>query len=582
MNDTRIQCASNLQNLRDGLIAIGADAIIVAINNSFGNFESGESYLTQISGYSGSNGRAIITNNEAALCVDGRYTKQANTQTDNSIWKICTYPDVNTVTLISRIMKKGQTLAVGPFSMTYSSYLSILKFAGKIGFVVKLLDRRQFDSLFHISTPSTTKLFLMDEADVGEPHVDRIKRIKGTLRSGEAVLLTEKSIAGWCAGIRLRKATDQKSILPNCVVYISHSERPIVFCDLTLEDVCHDFSFAPLSDFEDVMSAVDKGLVYCDYSTVSVYFPYILQKLGFGVEASKVDVGQFEAVKNQVEISNLRTAAELTSVAFIKALAYVETRERTTEIEVVNVFKAELSKNKTFVDLSFNAISSFGENTSVVHYNPEVLGNADIEAGGLFLFDAGAHFTSATTDMTRVVYRGNSQPPANLINVYTTVLKSVIMFSTARFPDKTKASCLDSIARVLVWRDGFDYNFGTGHGVGSFGNVHERPSISRGSDESITDGMVITVEPGVYMPDFGIRLENMVCTVASAAHQGYVEFETLNFIPFCQKLIDVKSLSLYEVEWLNDYHALVYEKFRNTFADDLDTFRWLEENTKKI
>jgi Xaa-Pro aminopeptidase len=330
------------------------------------------------------------------------------------------------------------------------------------------------------------------------------------------------------------------------------------------------------------MSTLDKVTVNCNFPTVPVYFPWILQGLGFQVQQSKVDIGQFESVKNQVEISNLRTAAELTSIAFIKTLAYVETCPSTTEVGVIEVFEDELRKNGTFVDMSFNAISSFGVNTSVVHYNPKTLGNVDIDREGLFLFDAGAHFTDATTDMTRVVYRGDSQPHQELIDIYTTVLKSVIMFSRAVFPDRTKAACLDSIARFLVWREGFDYNFGTGHGVGSFGNVHEHPSISRDSNERIMSDMVFTVEPGIYKPDFGIRLENMLRTVASPTHHGYVEFETLNFIPFCRRLIDANCLSSEEREWLNNYHALTYEMFSNAFAGDSMTLGWLKENTKEI
>ncbi|MDR2458793.1 MAG: M24 family metallopeptidase [Holosporales bacterium] len=573
---------SNLQTLRNSLAKLESNAIVVAINNSFGNFDGEVSSLTQISGFSGSNGRAVITDNEAVLCVDGRYVNQANRQVDTSVWKICTYPDVTTTALLSRMLKENQTLAVGPFSMTHSSYLSILRLSKEIGFNVKILDEASFTNLFGIQTSSDTKLFLMSETDVGEAHSDRIDRIRNAICSGEAVLLTEKPVTGWCTGMRLRKVTNDKSVLPACAMYISYTGKPIVFCDLELEEASNDFSFVPLSSFKDVMSTMDKATVNCNSATVPVYFPWILQGLGFQVQQSKIDIEQFESVKNQVEISNLRTAAELTSIAFIKALAYAETHSHTTEVGVIEVFEAELRKNRTFVDLSFNAISSFGRNTSVVHYNPKALGSIDIDKDGLFLFDAGAHFTNATTDMTRVIYRGNSPPDYELVNIYTTILKSVIMFSSTRFPNRTKAACLDSIARFLVWREGFDYNFGTGHGVGSFGNVHEHPSISRGSNERITNDMVFTVEPGIYKPDFGVRLENMLRTVASPTYPGYVEFETLNFIPFCRRLIDAQSLDSSEREWLNHYHALTYEKSSSAFADDPTTIGWLMENTREM
>ncbi|MDR1333085.1 MAG: aminopeptidase P family N-terminal domain-containing protein, partial [Holosporales bacterium] len=136
-----------LEKLRTELAKAGSDAIFIAINNSFGNFDKEVSWLTQISGFTGSNGRAIITATEAVLCVDGRYTKQASDQVDNSSWQICMYPDANTITILSRVMKANQTLSVGPFSVTYGSYMSMLQLSKQIGFKIEILESTSFDAV---------------------------------------------------------------------------------------------------------------------------------------------------------------------------------------------------------------------------------------------------------------------------------------------------------------------------------------------------------------------------------------------------------------------------------------------------
>jgi Xaa-Pro aminopeptidase len=554
-----------------------ADAILVAIDNSFGNLRSEGSMISHVSGYTGSNGRAVISQRDAILSVDGRYIKQATEQTDHVTWKVGMYPEVDVIRMLSNIMKRGQKLVIGPFSASYKSYVSILQLAEKIGFTVTVLDKYPLAQEY---TPDTT-LFLMSEADMGETRASRIERIQATLANGEAVLLGGQSVVGWIFGIRRKITTKDKSVVPTCVALITKARKPVVFCDLELEKVTQDFDFVHIREFETVTKNTPKATVICDFSDTPSYFPIKLQECGFAIKQSSVNYGHFEAIKNPTEIANQKKAAEMTSTAFIKALAYIENCASTSEIEVINLLENELRKNELFVDLSFNAISSFGRNTSIVHYTPETFGDTSVNTDGLFLLDAGAHFRNSTTDMTRIVYRGPA-PPDEIKRIYTTVLKSVIMFSSAQFPDKTKAHCLDSIARFLVWKDGFDYQFGTGHGVGSFGKVHEHPRVSTNSVEEITGNMVLTIEPGIYKENFGIRLENMLLTRHSSMHTGFVEFETINFIPYSRKLINNDMLDAHEVATINSYHVETYRRYYEYFADDPVTLAWLKENTMAL
>ncbi|MBQ9334995.1 MAG: M24 family metallopeptidase [Alphaproteobacteria bacterium] len=559
----------NLKRLRDKLDAVGADAVLVSMNNFFGNFDAEYSGIASISGFTGSNGRAIISKNRAILSVDGRYTKQASEQTDNAVWEIKMYPEFDTNALTEEILKPSQMLAIGAFSITYKSYLSLLNASEKFGFLVKILDK------FLLSEPkkSSKNIYLIDN-----DRKSRILRIQETLTNDEIALLTDSAVIGWIFGVRCAPNAE-KCVLPNCVAVIPHYGKPMLFSDLMLENKCNEFEFFNIEQFENVTKGLPKSEFVLDYSRTSLYFPEVLQRNGFSIKQAQINYGMFEAIKSEVEIKNMKIACEKASLAFIKTLAFVENVTNTSEVEIAEFFENELKKYDDFVSLSFNSISAFDQNTSIVHYNPMTHGNKKIDSDGLFLFDAGAHFKTATTDMTRTIYRG--VPAYGTKKIYTSILKSVILFSSARFPDKSKAYSIDAIARFFVWNEGYDYHFGTGHGVGSFANVHEHPRISFNSNEEITGNMVVTVEPGIYSEDFGIRLENMLLTKLAAA-PGFIEFETLNFIPFSQKLIDSDMLSNVERDWLNEYHQKIFDKFANCLSEDDVTLNWLKENTRKI
>lgn len=569
-----MNCSKNLKKLRNKLDDIGADAILLSMNNFFGNFDIEYSGIATISGFTGSNGRAIVSKDRALLAVDGRYTKQANEQTNGADWEIRTYPEFDTNALAIEILKPRQTLAIGAFSITYKSYSTLSDTAKKFGFELKILDK------FPLFEPlkSSKSMYLIEN-----DRKNRIFQIQSTLSDEEILLLTDSSVIGWIFGSRFAPNAE-KCVLPNCIAIVKNSGKPILFSDLALENHCEDFKFFDVSMFEEVVRNLPKSEIILDYSRTSLYFPEILHRNGFSVKPSVINYGKFEAIKNETEIKNMKVACEKASLAFIKTLAFVENITKTSETEVADFFENELKKYDDFVSLSFNSISAFGKHTSIVHYNPYTHGNAQITSDGLFLFDAGAHFKTATTDVTRTIYRGEVKDGTmshEIKKIYTSVLKSVVLFSLARFSNQSKAHSIDAFARYFVWQSGNDYKFGTGHGVGSFANVHEHPRISPSSNEEITNDMVITVEPGIYRDDFGIRLENMLLT-KPAETSGFIEFETLNFIPFNRKLIDVAMLSNFEIDWLNGYHQKIFDKFASYLREDDVTFNWLKENTRKL
>ncbi|MDR0640516.1 MAG: M24 family metallopeptidase [Holosporales bacterium] len=573
-----------LPKLRERLIEKGVDCTIISMRNAFGNFEDGPSDIELISGFTGSNGQAVVSRDSAILSVDGRYVKQAKEQTNSNEWTIKQFPDFNTQSSIAAVTSKGSKLAIAPYSISYNSYVSITRLAHDLGISVSLLD----EDIMPQNLKSNNTVFLVNEENIGESIRDRIDRVRDGISEGEAVLFAEKSTIGWVFGVRLTRATSKKSVLPNCVAIIPKDGRPVIFCDLAVVDTTDVFDIKRLDEFEDVIRSIDCSCrIVCDYSTIPAYFIQTLQNHGLRTADSRNRYSEFFCIKNQTEITNQRKAAEITSLAFIRTLAFAMNERGITELDVAKFFERTISEVPGFVDLSFNCISAFGENTSIVHYIPKPLNNVPITGSGLFLFDAGAHFNNSTTDMTRTIFIGNfDEYPVSreeLRKIYTTVLKSVIMFSRLRFPVNTKAYSIDSVARYEVWQAGYDYQFGTGHGVGSYGNVHEPPRISQASQHTIKEDMVFTVEPGIYQQNFGIRLENMLLTTSAGEAAGYMEFETLNHIPFCRDLIEPTMLTSSEIDWLNAYHSDTYHRSIDKLSNDSKAvIDWLTENTKEI
>ena len=240
--------------------------------------------------------------------------------------------------------------------------------------------------------------------------------------------------------------------------------------------------------------------------------------------------------------------------------------------------------------LSFDTISSTGPNAAVIHYKPEAGNCSIIDPKAVYLCDSGAQYLDGTTDTTRTIHFGTPTPLER--KSYTLVLKGVIAIDTAVFPKGTSGFALDTLARQFLWAEGLDYRHGTGHGVGSYLNVHEGP-IGIGtrvsySEVPLSAGNVLSDEPGYYEDgNFGIRIENVIMakeveTKHRFGDKPYFGFEHVTMVPMCRKLIDPELLTGREREWLNSYHAEVLEKTKGFFEKDERTLKWLRRECAPI
>ena len=572
-----MQYDNNLSNLRRQLDILGIDVIFLSMHNAFGNYSDNISDIQYFSGFSGSNGRCFASKNKAIISVDGRYVKQAKTQVNNELWEVKTYPDTSVTNIIKEIIKPNLTLGICKYSLRYSSYLKILELSKQLNFNIKLID--EFPVIKR--QESNKNIVLLNENSIGESIKERINTVKSKLNDNEGLLITDSSMIGWITGLRLSESTNTHSIIPSATVLITKANnKPIVFCDLSVEYNSNDFVIYSLNNFEDYVKQLNIDTVRCDFTTTCLYFPYTLSKLQYNI-INDNSINEICSIKTEIEIQNQKDGSLLTSLAIIKVLALAETNNIHSELEAIDIFYTELKQNNNFVDFSFDPISAFGNNSSIIHYNPRSFSNnTDFTGDGLFLFDGGAHFKYSTTDMTRTIYIGDN-PSYEIKKHYTLVLKSIIDFSMMKFPNKIKAYTIDAIARAPLWQHGYTYAFGTGHGVSAFGNVHEHPSISTNSNNNILENMIITIEPGIYTDNTGIRMENMLL-VKKSQYLNYNEFETINYIPFSHKLIIKNMLSDDEIKWLNNYNLNIRNKCLNYFSNNKLIQDWILYNTNPL
>lgn len=293
-------------------------------------------------------------------------------------------------------------------------------------------------------------------------------------------------------------------------------------------------------------------------------------------------VGLQKAIKNEQEIMGARTAMVKDGLALTHLFIWLEKKlaqEKITEFEVAQKLIQLRRKQGDYFGESFDAIVGYQANGAIVHYRPNHEESALLQPEGLLLLDSGGQYMEGTTDITRTIALG--QPTPQQKKHFTLVLKGHIALAIAQFPVGTTGVQLDTLARNALWRAGLDFGHGTGHGVGSFLNVHEGPqSISprlTSGSTAIKPGMITSNEPGFYLDhQYGIRIENLIlCIEKEQTDFGtFLAFETLTLFPIDQSLLDFDYLDSIEINWLNDYHKKVFAKL-SPFLDG-EALVWLQ------
>ena len=313
------------------------------------------------------------------------------------------------------------------------------------------------------------------------------------------------------------------------------------------------------------------------------------------VEEIRSPVGDAKAVKNKTELEGMRQCHLRDGAALCDFFAWLEEevvvkKSKISEVKGVDKNYEARTKREHFIGLSFDTISSTGANAAVIHYKPEPNACSIIDPNKIYLCDSGAQYLDGTTDTTRTIHWGT--PTDMERKAYTLVLKGVIALDTAVFPKGTTGFALDAFARQHLWREGLDYRHGTGHGVGSFLNVHEGPigvaTRVQCAEVPLAAGNVISDEPGYYDDgNFGIRIENVIMakeveTAHKFGDKPWLGFEHVTMVPYCRNLIDLSLLTDKERAWVDSYHKEIRERLRDLIKGDQRTIKWVEKETEPL
>ena len=399
----------------------------------------------------------------------------------------------------------------------------------------------------------------------GEETYEKMKKVstKINLKKDEAFLITSPENIGWLGNIRVLKKKYNKNL--NCFA-ILEKKRFYIFTDFKINLKIKNIIFKSKKDFEFHLSKYKK--LYIDKDYTNLYYIDKIIKKKINTIFFKDPIDQFKSIKNSTEISNFKIAHIFDGIAYIKFLYWLKSNKlkKVNERDCQKKIEFFKDQNKFYLGPSFETIAATEKDASIIHYNAKDYKKTYLKKNDLLLFDSGSHYMFGTTDMTRTISLGKQSFFRK--KIYTLVLKSHIAVSTIKIKKSTTGKIIDRIARKKLLKLGYNYNHGTGHGVGYLSNVHENyPSLSKFSDNKIYINQVTSNEPGFYKKnDFGIRLENLIYLNHNR------KFEDLTLVPFENSMIIKSMLTQKEKRWINNYHDNVYEKIH----------KFLNNNEKKF
>ncbi|MBU2089953.1 MAG: aminopeptidase P family protein [Alphaproteobacteria bacterium] len=553
--------------------------------------------LNWLTGFTGSAGQAVVLLEKAAVFIDGRYTLQAKTQVDGSLYEHQHLTDQPPGDWVAANLPAGAALAYDPWLHTAND---IEKFAAAVakarGHLVAL-ETNPLDAVWpdQPAAPVTPTL-PHPLAYAGEEASAKRRRIADILKQAgqEATVLTLPESIAWLLNIR---GTDvPHTPLPLSFAILHDDARVELFIDpakLGPEVRAHlgnEVTLGAPGDFEPALLALGQAgrKVRVDPGSVPVLVLDRLKDSGATLLRGEDPCLLPKSCKNPVELAGTRAAHLRDGAAVTRFLAWLAQAAPSgtiSEIEASDRLEALRAETGLLKDLSFDTISGAGPNGAIVHYRATEASDRRLQPGELYLVDSGGQYLDGTTDITRTIAIGT--PDAEMRDRFTRVLKGHITIARARFPKGTTGHQLDALARLPLWQVGLDYDHGTGHGVGSYLSVHEGPQrLSRGVNTvALQPGMIVSNEPGYYKTGgYGIRIENLVVVTEAGDIPGgerkMLGFETLTLAPFDRALIDADLLEPAERDWLNAYQARVRAAI--TPLVDAETALWLEEMTRPV
>ena len=590
--------ADRLTALRAAMTQAGVDAFLIPHGDEHQS-EYAAPYaerLAWLTGFKGSAGAAIATRNEAAVFVDGRYTLQVRDQVDGTLYEYRHMVDEPVSEWIASHLKNGTKLGFDPRLHTPAGLARIETAAAKVGAILKPLGDNLIDQIWH-DQPSRPKTpaTIYPEKFAGRSSAEKRALVGKVLKAEgiNAFLHSALDVIAWLFNIRGADVectpvsygyallfSDGKAVLFMDQEKISDEVRKHLGADVAVE---------PYDGLANALKRLDPAVatIGVDRDSASRWLIDSITASGRKAQVSADPVMAIKANKHPTELQGVREAHIRDGAALTRFLAWLSKeapKGTLTEITAADRLEAFRAESNLFHGPSFPTIAGAGANGAIVHYRAHPKTAAKIQPDMVLLIDSGGQYLDGTTDVTRTLAVGKAT--AEQKHRFTRVLKGHIALGSARFVKGTTGSQLDALARAPLWREGLDYDHGTGHGVGTFLSVHEGPQrISKvGNTVALEPGMVISNEPGYYKTGaYGIRIENLVAVrqvEAEGAEKPLLEFETLTLAPIDLNMIESSLLTAEEKVWLNAYHARVRETVSPLV--DAETKLWLADATKAL
>ncbi|XP_025833927.1 xaa-Pro aminopeptidase ApepP isoform X2 [Agrilus planipennis] len=562
-----------------------------------------------ISGFSGSAGTAIVTLQDARLWTDGRYYLQASQELDSN-WKLMKdgLPDTPSQVWLSKNLPQGAKIGVDPKFITYREWVSLQKHLESSGQELVSVENNLIDLIWD-NKPKTpnNQIIPLDRKYTGKSVLEKLKEINKqmTEKGVGALVLTALDEVAWFLNLRGSDIEynpvffayvvvlqedfvlfiNKQSYTNNIDNHLKHEAPGITF---KVE------SYDQIGNYLETLAENLKESVWF-YDESNSYLVRLLDKKKVFI-SDMSPVSHMKAVKNQNERKGMRNSHIKDAVALCSYFEWLEREiasgNNVTEISGAKKLEEFRSQQEDFAGPSFETISSVGPHGAIIHYAPNEKTDVLITDKELYLCDSGGQYLDGTTDVTRTLHFGT--PTDHEKQMFTLVLKGQLQLGSIVFPKKVKGNRLDAFARQFLWKVGLDYNHGTGHGVGSYLNVHEGPmgihKRDMRADPGLEEGMFLSNEPGYYENGkFGIRIEDVVEIVPATTPYNFENlqfytFNTITLVPKQTKLIKTEMLTDEEILTLNNYH----QKCRDVLGPILktqkrfDVKKWLWKETEPI
>lgn len=584
----KIEISKRLSRLREKMERQGIDIYIVPTCDFHGSEYVGDFFKTReyISGFTGSAGTVVITDEEACLWTDGRYFVQAEMQLPKE-YNLMKEGEKNTPSMreyiASYIAGKENKITIGfdGRCMTTEMQENICQFQD----VEVVCDIDLAGDIWKDRPEmSCNPVWRLEECYAGVPLAEKITDIREEMVSKDCDILIETALEDIAWTLNLRG--DDIECTPVFLSFLIIEEEEVTLfvqknsIDSTIESYLtrNKINIKEYSEIYQAVHTIEHKKVWVDFTSANYRIVSILKENneiynGFSPALT------MKSIKNDTEIKNMKKAHLRDGVAMTKFIYWLKTNAGKIPMdEMMLGEKLEYFRSmaESYIGPSFAPIVGYKEHGAIVHYSATKESNYEVKGENIVLIDSGGHYLEGTTDITRTISLGAVTD--KMRKMYTAVLKGHLNLAAAVFRAGCSGVSLDYLARKPLWDMGMDYNHGTGHGVGYLLSVHEPPNAIRyrilenqALNVPLQPGMITSNEPGVYLEnEFGIRIENLIlCKEKESNSFGdFLQFETLTLVPYDKKLINTEMLSDDEKELLQKYHHRVYEELSSYLSED--------------